>query len=68
MRQAIEENNSLLQLYQQTLAKKIVFNGTVAIGVQVTTSGVPYTLSAAKEVIIAAGVVSLKIVQLDSVS
>lgn len=61
LRQAIEENNSLLQLYQQSLAKKIVFNGTVATGLQVTTSGVPYTLSAAKEVIVAAGVVSLKV-------
>ena len=46
-----------LQIYKQTLAKKIVFNVKKATGVQVTTAGVPYTISARKEVMLAAGVV-----------
>jgi len=49
-----------LQIYKQTLAKKIIFNSQKrAIGVQVTTDGITYTLSAAKEVIVATGVVSV---------
>lgn len=52
--------HSTLQVYQQTLAKKILFNANkTAIGVSVATSGVSYVLSARKEVILAAGVVSL---------
>ena len=47
-----------LQIYKQTLAKKILFSGKKATGVQVTTAEVPYTISARKEVILAAGVVS----------
>ena len=47
-----------LQIYKQTLAKKIVFSGKKATRVPVTTAGVPYTISARKEVILAAGVVS----------
>ena len=46
-----------LQVYKQTLAKKIIFNGKQAIGVDVQTAGVGYTISARKEVILAAGVV-----------
>jgi len=44
-----------LQIYQRTLAKKILFNGTTASGVRVVTADMPYTLSARKEVILAAG-------------
>ena len=46
-----------LQIYQRTLAKQIVFNGTAASGVRVDTAGASYTLSATKEVILAAGTV-----------
>ena len=46
-----------LQIYKQTLAKKILFNGKQAVGVNVETVGVGYTISARKEVILAAGVV-----------
>ena len=45
-----------LQVYQRTLAKKIVFNGKRASGVLVDTAGIAYTLYARKEVILAAGV------------
>ena len=46
------------QIYQRTLANKIIFNDNkTATGVAVSTNGVPYTLSAKKEVILAAGVV-----------
>ncbi|KAM0796604.1 glucose-methanol-choline oxidoreductase [Usnea florida] len=45
------------QIYQRTLAKKIIFNkNKTAIGVAVSTDGVSYTLSAKKEVVLAAGV------------
>ena len=46
-----------LQVYKQTMAKKIVFNGKQAVGVYVETAGVGYTISTRKEVILAAGVV-----------
>lgn len=51
--------NSALQVYQQTLAKRIVFSteNKSAIGVEVSTAGVQYYLAARKEVILAAGVV-----------
>lgn len=42
----------------RTLAKRILFTGTVATGVTVDTAGAVYTLSARKEVILAAGSVS----------
>lgn len=42
-------------VYTQTLAKKILFNGTQAIGVLVDTDGFEYVLSATKEVILSAG-------------
>ena len=46
-----------LQVYTQTLAKRILFNSNkTANGVLVTTMGQPYTLSARKEVILSAGV------------
>ena len=56
LRQSIASTG--LQVYQRTLAKQIVFKGKTAIGVQVVTEGVSYTLSARKEVILAAGPVS----------
>ena len=45
-------------VYQQTLAKKILFSADkVATGVRIETAGIQYTLSARKEVILAAGAV-----------
>lgn len=47
-----------IQVYQQTLARKILFDANKqAIGVNVTTAGVSYVLKARKEVILSAGVV-----------
>lgn len=52
--------NSPLQVYQKTIAKRIIFNGDKsAEGVLVETAGVQYLLSAKKEVILSAGVVRL---------
>ena len=52
-------NNSNFKLYKNTIAKKILFDGNkAATGVQVETAGSLYTLNAAKEVIVSAGVVS----------
>lgn len=51
---ALARNN--LIVYPETLARKILFNGTTAIGVQVQSgNGIPYTLFARKEVIVSAG-------------
>ena len=51
---------STLLVYQKTLAQKIIFDEKkTATGVQVVTAGSEYTLSATKEVILAAGVVFL---------
>jgi len=48
--------SSSLQVYQQTTARKILFNAkNMATGVNVVTSGKSYTLSARQEVIVAAG-------------
>ena len=50
--------SSTLQVYQKTLAQRIIFDGrNTATGVNVVTAGREYTLSATKEVILAAGVV-----------
>jgi len=44
-------------VYQKTMAKKIIFDSSKrATGVEVDTSGLGYTISAAKEVIVSAGV------------
>ncbi|OTA64047.1 GMC oxidoreductase [Hypoxylon sp. EC38] len=43
-------------VYQMAMAKRILFNGTTAVGVLVDTQGFEYTLSARKEVILSAGV------------
>ena len=52
--------NTSLQVYQQTMAKRILFDvNKRASAVSVTTAGVPYFLEAKKEVIVAAGVVGL---------
>ena len=52
-------NNSNFRVYKNTIAKKILFEGTTAVGVQVETAGLSYTLKATKEVIVSAGVVCL---------
>lgn len=51
-------DNTTLQVYKSTLAKRIIFDGKRASGVQVNTAGLEYTLSATQEVIMSAGVVS----------
>ena len=56
LQQAIK--TSTIQVYHQTMAKRILFSANkTAIGVTVDTANVPYTLSARKEVILAAGAV-----------
>ena len=51
--------NTGSQVYQSTLAKKIIFDeNNQASGVLVTSAGVSYTLSARHEIIIAAGAVN----------
>lgn len=56
-------SSTTLQVYQQTLAKKILIDvDKTATGVNVVTAGAEYTLNATREVILAAGAVgSLKI-------
>ena len=52
--------NTTAVIYQSTLAKRILFNNMKqAIGVQVETADVPYSLFASKEVVISAGAVNL---------
>lgn len=46
-----------IKVYTQTMAEKILFHGTTATGVLVTTDRQSYTLSAKKEVIVAAGTI-----------
>ncbi|KAK1671422.1 hypothetical protein BDP55DRAFT_635857 [Colletotrichum godetiae] len=53
LRQAIKDTEIIV--YTHTLATKILFNGTKAVGVSVNSQGVEYTLSAHKEVILTAG-------------
>lgn len=53
LRQAIKDTGIIV--YSHSLATKILFNGTQAVGVSVNTQGVEYTLSATKEVILTAG-------------
>lgn len=55
LRPALERGQPNLFVYPDTLANRIIFNGTTATGVTVTSEGAPYTLSAAKEVILSAG-------------
>lgn len=42
-------------VYPETMAEKILFNGTSASGVQVNSGGAKYALTASKEVIVSAG-------------
>lgn len=52
--------SNTVQLYQNTLANRILFDGNkTAIGVSVSTARISYALFAKKEVIVAAGAVSL---------
>lgn len=44
-----------LVVYTSVMAQKILFQGTKATGVQITMNGVPFKLSANKEVIVSAG-------------
>lgn len=59
--QAALLNGTAPMIYKNSLARQILFNGTTATGVLVTTAGsygispVNYTLTAAKEVIVSAG-------------
>ena len=55
LQQSIDAND--LQVYQRTLAKKINFVNKRATSVTVDTAGKIFTVSAAKEVILAAGTV-----------
>ena len=53
---AIQEANPNLILFPLTMAKRIIFDSSnTAIGVQVDSQGLKYTLNAAKEVIVSAG-------------
>ncbi|KAH8703285.1 glucose-methanol-choline oxidoreductase [Talaromyces proteolyticus] len=56
LRPVLESGRTNLVVYPETLAKKVLFDGTKAIGVLVDTSGAEYVLSAKKEVIVSAGV------------
>jgi choline dehydrogenase len=47
-----------LYIYKSTLARKILFNGTTATGVLVDSGGITYNITAKREVILSAGVVS----------
>ena len=57
LQEALQDVQNTLMAYKQTLALKVLFSGKQATGVQVQTNGVDYTISAKKEVILAAGVV-----------
>jgi choline dehydrogenase len=55
---AIASARQNLQTYTRTLAKRIVFDEDMtATGVEVTTFGIPYTISATREVIISGGAI-----------
>jgi choline dehydrogenase len=47
-----------IHIYNNTLAKRILFSGSTATGVLVNSEGVDYVLSASVEVILSAGAVS----------
>ncbi|KAL2827960.1 hypothetical protein BDW59DRAFT_143591 [Aspergillus cavernicola] len=48
-------NSSPLQVYEHTMATRLLFDGTTATGVLVESAGVPFTINARKEVIVSAG-------------
>ena len=62
LQEALQDVHNTLQVYKRTLALKVLFNGKKASGVRVRTEGQDYTISARKEVILAAGAVSLILV------
>ena len=57
LREALENSMNLV-VYKSTLAKKIIFNDKVATGIIVNSGGLMYNISARKEVVLSAGVVS----------
>ena len=57
LRSALKETQDLI-IYKSTLAKRILFEDRSARSVVVDTGGLAYNLTAKKEVILAAGVVS----------
>lgn len=57
-RASILESSNLV-LYKNTMAKKILFENSTAVGVTVDSGGSVYNISARQEVVLSAGVVSL---------
>ena len=55
---------SQLVIYKSTMAMKINFNGTLTAGITASTGGVSYNITARKEVISSAGVVSSNVILL----
>ncbi|PHH81674.1 hypothetical protein CDD82_207 [Ophiocordyceps australis] len=55
LRAAMEAGPKLV-VYKSTLAKRVLFEGKAAVGVQVEVAGVGFSLMAAREVVVAAGV------------
>lgn len=61
LRAALGDTESGLTVYQSAMATKIMFDeNKTAFAVNISTNGMPYVISARKEVIISAGVVRLK--------
>lgn len=55
---AIASARQNLQTYTRTLAKRIIFDDTLrATAVEVTTFGLPYTITATREIILSAGAI-----------
>ncbi|EMC92904.1 hypothetical protein BAUCODRAFT_569073 [Baudoinia panamericana UAMH 10762] len=52
---ALGEKTQRLTVFTHTMAKQIIFHGTTATGVRAEAAGVPFVLSANKEVILSAG-------------
>jgi choline dehydrogenase len=52
---ALVQGNPLLKVYSQTMVKQILFNGTAAFGVRVSSSLVERNIHARREVILSAG-------------
>lgn len=57
LREALEKTTNLM-VYKSTLVKKILFTNGTAVGVVVDSGGLAYNISAKKEVVLSAGVVS----------
>lgn len=55
-------NTPNLITFKSTLAKRIVFDGTTAVAVEVDSGGILYNITASREVIVSAGVVGIQIV------